>query len=129
MGFETARKPGSQVHDPIYFENGKITRKTNHAGGLEGSMTNGERLVVRAAMKPIATLMRALDSVDLGTKIAEKAAVERSDVCAAPAAAVIGEAVVAIELVRVLQEKFGEDSIPEIKRNLQSYLAHLPYMP
>jgi chorismate synthase len=129
MGFEAARKPGSQVHDPIYAENGKIYRKTNHAGGLEGSMTNGERLIVRAAMKPIATLMKALDSVDLKTRLAEKAVIERSDVCAAPAAAVIGEAVVAIEIAKVLQEKFGEDSLAEIKRNRQSYLDNLPYMP
>jgi chorismate synthase len=129
MGFEAARKPGSLVHDPIYTENGRIYRKTNHAGGLEGSMTNGERLIVRAAMKPIATLMKALDSVDLKTKLAEKAVIERSDVCAAPAAAVIGEAVVAIEIAKVLQEKFGEDSLAEIRRNLQSYLDNLPYMP
>jgi len=128
MGFDGARKPGSQVHDALYVENGTIYRKTNRAGGLEGGVTNGERLIIRAAMKPIATLMYALESVNLTSMSPEKASVERSDVCAAPAAAVIAEAVVAIELVKSLQEKFGEDTVSEMKQNITHYQSKFPYL-
>ena len=126
MGFHGAKSPGSMVHDPIYQENHVIKRRSNHAGGLEGGVTNGQRLVVRAAMKPIATLMKALESVDMNTMESTKATVERSDVCAAPAAAVIAEAVVAIELAKAFQDKFGSDSLDEMKRNYLSYLDNLP---
>jgi chorismate synthase len=124
-GFQGAYLPGSQVHDAIYYEDDKFCRKTNNAGGLEGGMTNGERLVVRAAMKPIATLMKPLPSVDMVTKEKTAATVERSDVCAVPAAAVIGEAMVAIELCRAMQEKFGGDSLIEMKLNHRLYLEYI----
>ena len=127
LGIEGAHRLGSQVHDSIYFENGKFKRQTNNAGGLEGGVTNGQRLVIRGYMKPISTLMNPLESVDLVTKESAVAAVERSDVCAAPAAAVVGEAVVAIELTKAFQEKFGGDSIEEMKRNYKGYLENLPY--
>lgn len=131
LGFEAARRPGSQVHDeitynPAVLEQGATTayvRPTNHAGGLEGGMTNGEPLVVRAAMKPIPTLYTPLRSVDLATHQPYEASVERSDTCAVPAALVVAEAVVAIELVCGLQEKFGGDSVEELCRNLKGYLA------
>ncbi|MGB4600363.1 MAG: chorismate synthase [Trichlorobacter sp.] len=133
LGFEAARRPGSQVHDEITYNpavlgQGATTaylRPTNHAGGLEGGMTNGEPLVVRAAMKPIPTLYTPLRSVDLVTHQPYEASVERSDTCAVPAALVVAEAVVAIELVCGLQEKFGGDSVEELRRNLNSYLTVL----
>lgn len=133
LGFEAARRPGSQVHDEIMYdqaalERGAATayvRPTNHAGGLEGGMTNGEPLVVRAAMKPIPTLYTPLRSVDLATHEPYEASVERSDTCAVPAALVVAEAVVAIELVTALQEKFGGDSIAELQGNLEHYLTSL----
>ena len=127
LGFEGARRKGSEVHDPIYFEKGQFKRRRNNAGGLEGGVTNGQRLIVRGAMKPISTLMNPLESVDLVTKDSAVAAVERSDVCAAPAAAVVGEAVIAIELARAFQEKFGGDSIEEMKRNYKGYLENFPF--
>jgi chorismate synthase len=122
-GFQLAGMPGSAVHDEIYFEETTgFRRKTNNAGGLEGGMTNGETLVARACMKPIPTLTRPLRSVDLNSGSEELAFKERSDVCAVPAAAVVGEAMVAIELARAFLEKFGSDSIEDIK---ESYLAYL----
>ncbi|MDI6783093.1 MAG: chorismate synthase [bacterium] len=124
-GFQVAYQFGSQVHDAILYANGKFIRKTNNAGGLEGGLTNGERLVVRAAMKPISTLMNPLPSVDLVTKEKTVAAVERSDICAVPAAAVVGEAMVAVELCKAMQEKFGGDSIEEMKRNYASYQEYI----
>jgi len=124
LGFEAARRPGSQIHDEIYYEDG-FKHKRNNAGGLEGGMTNGEALRVKAAMKPIPTLYQPLESVDLATKEKFKASVERSDVTAVPAAGVVGEAVVAIELAKAWLEKFGGDSIEEVKRNYQSYLKYL----
>jgi len=131
LGFEAARRPGSQVHDEITYdpaalERGAATayvRPTNRAGGLEGGMSNGEPLVVRAAMKPIPTLYTPLRSVDLADHQPYEASVERSDTCAVPAALVVAEAVVAIELASALQEKFGGDSIEELRRNLDGYLA------
>ena len=94
-GFEAARRPGSKVHDEIGYADGAFFRKTNRAGGLEGGMTNGETIVVRGAMKPIPTLYNPLETVDIRSKAPFKATVERSDVCAVPAAAVVAEAVVA----------------------------------
>jgi chorismate synthase len=133
LGFEAARRPGSQVHDEIWYDLSVLehgaktayTRPTNNAGGLEGGMTNGEPLVVRAAMKPIPTLYTPLQSVDIATHEPYEASVERSDTCAVPAALVVAEAVVAIELVQALLEKFGGDSLDEIRRNRDSYLAGL----
>jgi chorismate synthase len=124
LGFEAARRVGSQVHDEIIpGVGGTIGRASNNAGGFEGGMTNGQPLRVRAAMKPISTLMKPMRSVDLQTKEEVKATVERSDVCAAPAAAVVGEAVVAIELAAAVLDKFGGDSVVELKRNVTSYRA------
>jgi chorismate synthase len=124
-GFQVAYLPGSKVHDAIFYEQDKFVRQTNNAGGLEGGMTNGERLVVRAAMKPISTLLHPLPSVDIITKQATQATVERSDVCAVPAAAVVGEAMVAIELCQAMQEKFGGDSLEEMQRNYRLYLEYI----
>lgn len=123
LGFEAARRFGSQVHDEILpATNGALQRTHNNAGGFEGGMTNGQPVVVRAAMKPLSTLMKPMRSVDLQTGEEVRGAVERSDVCAVPAAAVIGEAVVAIELAAAALEKFGGDSVAELKCNLASYL-------
>jgi chorismate synthase len=124
LGFEAARRFGSQVHDEILpGREGLLSRASNNAGGFEGGMTNGQPVVVRAAMKPLSTLMKPMRSVDIQTKEEVKATVERSDVCATPAAAVIGEAVVAFELARALLDKFGGDSVRELKRNVDSYRA------
>ncbi len=118
IGFEAARRFGSQVHDEILPG---MTRASNNAGGFEGGMTNGQPVIVRAAMKPISTLMRPMRSVDISTGKEVTASVERSDVCALPAAAVVGEAVVAFELAAALLDKFGGDSVNELKRNVASY--------
>lgn len=121
LGFEAARRKGSQVHDPIIYDESKkqtntlgFERPTNNAGGLEAGMTNGQPLVVRAAKKPISTLAKKLPSVNLDSKAAEPADYERSDVCAVPAASVIVENVVAFEVARALVEKFGNDSVAEM---------------
>ncbi len=122
LGFEAARRFGSQVHDEILpAQDGILTRAGNNAGGFEGGMTNGQPVVVRVAMKPLSTLMKPMRSVDIQTGQEVKATVERSDVCATPAAAVIGEAVVAFELAKALLDKFGGDSVHELKRNVDSY--------
>jgi chorismate synthase len=122
MGFRAARLPGSQVHDPIHFDatqknspNLGYTRPTNNAGGLEAGMTNGQPLVIRAAKKPISTLRKALESVNLESKQPESANYERSDVCAVPAASVILENVVAFEIACALVDKFGGDSLAEMQ--------------
>ncbi len=121
-GFGVANKPGSQVHDEIFWTpKAGFFRKTNNAGGIEGGMSNGEDISLRAAMKPIPTLMKPLRSVDMESKKPFKASVERSDVCAVPAAAVVGEAVVAFELAAAMIEKFGGDSMEEMKRNYEQY--------
>jgi chorismate synthase len=127
LGFETARRPGSAVHDEIYFDEAKheFLRRTNMAGGTEGGMTSGAPLVARVAFKPLATLMKPLHSVDIGTKAEAKGAIERSDVCAIPAAAVIAEAVVAFVIADVFLEKFGGDSLKEIRRNYEGYLQQI----
>lgn len=116
-GFANATKPGSKVHDEFFYRQGKIIRPSNRAGGLEGSITNGELIVLRVAMKPIATLAKPLKSVDLKTKRMVESRYERSDVCAVPAASVIGEAVVAPVLANAFLAKFGGDSIDEIKKS------------
>jgi chorismate synthase len=125
MGFHTADIPGSQVHDPFFYDGdeAQFIRGSNNAGGTEGGITNGEPVVVRAVMKPIATLMKQLPSVNLETKQEVQAFAERSDVCAVPAAAVIGEAMVAIVIAGAFLEKFGGDSMAEIKRNFDGYVA------
>lgn len=126
LGFEAARRRGSQVHDEIFYEAGKgFYRKTNNAGGTEGGISNGETIVIKAAMKPIPTLSRPLRSVDLISKEAFEASKERSDVCAVPAAGVVGEAVVAIEIANALLEKFGGDCISEIKQNFRAYKEYI----
>jgi chorismate synthase len=126
LGFEAARRPGSQVHDEILFDtDAGFHRRSNGAGGLEGGVTNGEPVIVRAVMKPISTLRKPLRSVDVATKETVEAVVERSDVCAVPAAGVVGEAMMAIVLGRVFLEKFGGDSIDEIRRNYDAYLEYL----
>jgi chorismate synthase len=119
-GFSAASLPGSSAHDEIFYKNDKFTRKTNNAGGLEGGMTNGEPVIIRAAVKPIATIAKPLNSVDLVTKEAVKAHVERADVCHVPAAGVIAESSVAIEIANALLEKFGGDSIEEIAKRYNS---------
>jgi len=126
LGFEAARREGSLVHDELFYEPEKGPyRKTNYAGGLEGGITNGERLIIRAAMKPIPTLYQPLHSFDLKTKEPYEASIERSDVCAVPAAAVVGEAMTAVILAQALQEKLGGDSLEEMQRNYQSYLTYV----
>jgi len=129
LGFEAARRRGSEVHDPIGFDPATrdsprlgFTRPTNNAGGLEAGMTNGQPLVVRAAMKPIATLRKPLESVNLRSKQPEEAAYERSDVCAVSAASVIVENVVAFEVAGALVEKFGGDSMTEMRARWGLYL-------
>ena len=126
IGFETARRKGSLVHDEIFYDRRKgFYRKTNNAGGIEGGITTGEDIVVQAVMKPIATLRKPLSSVNIKTKKAVLATVERSDVCAVPAAGVIGESVCAIEIANALIEKFGGDSIGEMRRNYQGYIEQI----
>ncbi len=132
-GFETARLPGSQVHDEIFFDQQRVARgektgfyrNTNRAGGLEGGITNGEEIVICGAMKPIPTLYRPLQSVDILTKEPFEATVERSDCCAVPAASVVAEAVVAIEIASAFMDKFGGDSVAETARNYSSYIEYL----
>ena len=128
LGFEAARRRGSQVHDPIGFDPDRrndqslgFTRPTNHAGGLEAGMTNGQPLVLRAAMKPISTLRQPLASINLKSKEPEEASYERSDICAVPAASVIVENVVAFEVARALVEKFGGDSLAEMKAHWETF--------
>jgi chorismate synthase len=125
-GVALAGVPGSEAHDEIFYGKARgYFHKTNHAGGLEGGMTNGADLVVRLTMKPISTLARPLASVNMKTKKSEKADFERSDVCAVPAGSVIGEALVAYVLADAFLEKFGGDSVSEIRRNYEGYLKHV----
>jgi chorismate synthase len=125
-GFAGARRLGSTVHDEIVCgATGGYARASNHAGGLEGGMTTGEALVVRAAMKPIPTLMKPLRTVDIRTGEAVDASKERSDVCAVPAAAVVGEAEVAFSLCRAYLDKFGRDSLPDILAGRDAYLDRI----
>jgi chorismate synthase len=129
LGFEAARRRGSQVHDPIQYDQSQrgspnlgFVRPTNNAGGLEGGMTNGQPLVVRAAKKPISTLARPLESINLETKTKQEASYERSDVCAVPAASVIVENVVAFEVACAVVDKFGGDSLAEMKARYELFL-------
>jgi chorismate synthase len=128
LGFEAARRPGSEVHDPIVYDPAGgdgpdlgYTRPSNNAGGLEAGMTNGQPLVIRAAKKPISTLRKPLASVNLATKQPEEASYERSDVCAVPAASVIVENVVAFEIASALVEKFGGDSLAEMQARFELF--------
>jgi chorismate synthase len=127
MGFESARRFGSEVHDDIYYDQGekKFVRKTNNAGGLEGGITNGQPIIIRVAMKPISTLYSPKKSVDIATKEPFDATVERSDICTVPAAGVVGEAVIAFEMANAMMEKFGGDSLEEMKRNFEAYQAYV----
>ena len=125
-GLETTRRRGSVAHDEIVTADGEVHRVTDRAGGIEGGMSNGEIIRVRAGMKPISTVPRALQTVDTSTGEAATAHHQRSDVCAVPAAGIVVEAMVALVLADVVLEKFGGDSIGETKRNLDSYLASIP---
>lgn len=118
-GFDAARKFGSEVHDEFSISQGRVVRLTNRAGGFEGGMTNGQPLVIRAAMKPISTLARPLRSVNLSTGEVVESRYERSDTCAVPAASIVGEAVVAVPLANALLEKFGGDSLSEVQERLR----------
>jgi chorismate synthase len=124
-GVENANRHGSKVHDEIIYEDEKFARSSNRAGGLEGGITNGEELRIRGYLKPIATLKKPLRSVDIDSKEESLATFERSDVTAVPAAGVIGEAMVAIILANSMREKFGGDSLEEMKRNFDSYLQQI----
>ncbi|MGI9456172.1 MAG: chorismate synthase, partial [Aeoliella sp.] len=128
MGFEAASRPGSEVHDPIHYDETQklqphmgYIRPSNNAGGIEGGMTNGMPLIVRAAKKPISTLAKPLASINLDTKEPEEASYERSDVCAVPAASVIVENVVAFEVACALVDKFGGDSLQEMLSRYEMY--------
>ncbi|WP_105036683.1 chorismate synthase [Cryobacterium aureum] len=125
-GFETTRRRGSDAHDELVQADGAIQRVSDKAGGTEGGMSTGTVLRVRAGMKPIATIPRALRTVDVATSEPAPAHHQRSDVCAVPAAGVVAEAMVALVLANSVLEKFGGDSIEETRRNLESYLAHIP---
>ena len=124
-GFANADKLGSEVHDEIFIDGGKIFRKTNRAGGFEGGMTNGEDLIIRAAMKPIPTLMKPLRTVDIATKTPTTASKERSDTCAIWAAEVVGEAMAAIVLADAFVDKFGGDALGDTLLNLKNYRERL----
>ena len=127
-GFTTATRRGSKAHDEIERnEAGAIVRRSDRAGGTEGGMSNGEVLRVSIAMKPISTVPKALDTIDVATGQAAKAINQRSDVCAVPAAGVVGEAMAALVLAEAVLEKFGGDSVTETKRNFESYMAHLRF--
>lgn len=124
-GFEEARRRGTQAHDEMVRVDGGVDRLTNRAGGLEGGMTNGQPLVVRAAMKPISTVPRALKTVDMESGAAATAIHQRSDVCAVPAGGVVAETMVALTLARAVTQKFGGDSLTELRRNVDGYLAQV----
>lgn len=127
MGFESAQRFGSEVHDDIYPSEIRpgFERKTNNAGGLEGGITNGQPVILRVAMKPIATLYQPKHSVDIRTKEPFEATVERSDVCTVPAAGVVGEAVIAYEMANAMLEKFSGDNLDEMNRNFEAYQEYV----
>jgi chorismate synthase len=127
IGFAAAALPGSEVHDGIVYDTtaAAFGRSSNRAGGIEGGMSNGEEIALRAAMKPIPTLYKPLRTVDINSKESLEATVERSDVCAVPAASVVAEAVVAIEIAAAFLEKFGHDSMLETRRNYDNYLQYV----
>jgi chorismate synthase len=124
-GFETARRRGSEAHDEIYSDSGSLRRQTGRSGGTEGGMSTGEAIRVRAAMKPISTVPRALATVDVETGEAATAISQRSDACAVPASGVVAEAMVALVLAEAVLEKFGGDHVSETARNIDSFRAHL----
>jgi chorismate synthase len=126
-GFDLARVPGSQAHDEIVSTAEGLRRTSGRSGGTEGGMTTGELLRVRAAMKPISTVPRALATVDVATGEPAQAINQRSDVCAVPAAAIVAEAMVAMVLADAVVEKFGGDSVTEVRRNVRGYLDNLNY--
>jgi chorismate synthase len=126
-GFTTATRRGSFAHDEIELVDGTIARRSKRAGGTEGGISNGDLLRVRAAMKPISTVPKALDTIDVATGEAAKAINQRSDVCAVPAAGVVAEAMVALVLAQAVLEKFGGDSVLETKRNFENYIKNLPF--
>ena len=125
-GFRTARRRGSAAHDEIDPVDGGVQRRSNRAGGIEGGMSNGELIRVRAAMKPISTVPRALATFDVTTGEPTTAIHQRSDVCAVPAAGVVAEAMVALTIAEAVAEKFGGDSVAEVRRNVQGFLAAIP---
>jgi len=137
LGKEVASRPGSRVHDPIRFDRALrethpsigFTRDTNNAGGTEGGMTNGQPVVVRAAMKPISTLVRGLPSVDLNTKEAQQSQYERSDICAVSAASVVVENAAAFEVARVFCDKFSGDSMVEVRTQFENYMRLARMLP
>jgi chorismate synthase len=129
MGFGVASRRSSEVQDEILLENGELVRSSNRLGGLEGGMTNGEPVVVAAAMKPISTIAQALRTVDLSTYEPSRAFRERADSCAVPAAAVVGESMVAIVLAEAFLEKFGHDNMTDIRASYDSYKARLATRP
>jgi chorismate synthase len=124
-GFEGAARPGSEFHDQIDYTEGRFRHLTNRAGGLTGGVTNGEPIDLRVAIKPISTMKKPMQSIDLNTKEKVEAHYERSDVCVVPAAGVIGEAVVALTLADAFLEKFGGDSMAELERNYRSYMESI----
>ena len=127
-GFRTSTRRGSIAHDEIELNaSGAIVRRTDRAGGTEGGMSNGEVLRVSIAMKPISTVPKALDTVDVATGEAAKAINQRSDVCAVPAAGVVGEAMMALVLAASVLEKFGGDSVEQTRRNYESYMSNLRF--
>ena len=126
LGFGYSKKSGSAVHDEIFYKRGLgCFRVTNNAGGIEGGMSNGEPIIIRGCMKPIATLIKPLRSVNLKSKRSARAKVERADVCAVPAVGVVGETVCAFEIAAALCEKFGGDSLTEMKRNFDAYIKNI----
>lgn len=124
-GFEEARRRGSEAHDEVFLDDNGVYRNTNRAGGLEGGMTNGETLRVRAGMKPISTVPRALKTIDMENGKAATGIHQRSDVCAVPAAGVVAEAMVTLVLARAVLQKFGGDSLSETKSNIDTYLKNI----
>lgn len=125
-GLETTKRRGSVAHDEIVREDGEVSRKTDRAGGIEGGMSNGEIIRVRAGMKPISTVPKALETIDTSSGEKTTAHHQRSDVCAVPASGIVVEAMVALVVANAVLEKFGGDSVPETKRNLEAYLALIP---
>jgi chorismate synthase len=125
-GLETTKRRGSVAHDEIVREDGKVSRKTDRAGGIEGGMSNGEVVRVRAGMKPISTVPKALETIDTESGEKTTAHHQRSDVCAVPASGIVVEAMVALVVANAVLEKFGGDSVPETQRNLDAYLAAIP---
>jgi len=125
-GFASAARPGSLAHDEIVLRDGRIDRKTARAGGIEGGMSTGQPIRLRAAMKPFSTVPKPLATVDLATHGPAVAIKQRTDVCAVPAGGVVGEAVVAFEIANAVLEKFGGDSVAETRANLERYLEALP---